>query len=146
MTSSIDKKSDAESRLFSGELWSKFCDDLKAAGDDVLSLVTEDPLDAVEGYRLLTRLLRGALEERLQALQIRRRVLRAAIAFERDSALFADDERNRRLVRSEAPAVSVATPRPSERGNATGIEVGAGNPAPPPADPGASRNPGPPWA
>ncbi len=50
----------------SGELWSKFCDDLKAAGDDVLRLDTEDPLDAVEGYRLLTRLLRGALEERLE--------------------------------------------------------------------------------
>ncbi len=66
MTSSIDKKSDAQSRLFSGELWSKFCDDLKAAGDDVLRLDTEEPLDAVEGYRLLTRLLRGALEERLE--------------------------------------------------------------------------------
>lgn len=66
MASTNEKASDAQSRLFSGELWAKFCDDLKAAGDDVLGLNTEDPLDAVEGYRLLTRLLRGALEERLE--------------------------------------------------------------------------------
>jgi len=57
---------DAESRLFSGELWAKFCDDLKAAGDDILRPGIEEPLDAIEGYRMLTRLLRGALEERLE--------------------------------------------------------------------------------
>jgi hypothetical protein len=66
MKSTKPNNDEAVSRLFSGQLWSKFCDDLKAAGDDVLRLDTEDPLDAVEGYRLLTRLLRGALEERLE--------------------------------------------------------------------------------
>jgi hypothetical protein len=66
MTSNIERRAVAESRLMSGELWSKFCDDLKAAGNDVLRPGIEDPLDAVEGYRLLTRLLRGALEERLE--------------------------------------------------------------------------------
>jgi hypothetical protein len=50
----------------SGELWSKFCDDLKAAGNDILRPGLEEPLDAIEGYRMLTRLLRGALEERLE--------------------------------------------------------------------------------
>jgi hypothetical protein len=66
MTSNSERRAVAESRLMSGELWSKFCDDLKAAGNDVLRPGIEDPLDAVEGYRLLTRLLRGALEERLE--------------------------------------------------------------------------------
>lgn len=66
MKPSHKNSGDAVNRLLSGELWSKFCDDLKAAGDDMLALNTDDPLDAVEGYRLLTRLLRGALEERLE--------------------------------------------------------------------------------
>lgn len=50
----------------SGELWAQFCDLLKAAGDEVLRPGVNDPLDVAEGYRMLTRLLRGALEGRLE--------------------------------------------------------------------------------
>jgi hypothetical protein len=66
MTSINDTTDDAVSRLLSGELWSSFCDDLKAAGDDILRPGLNDPLDVAEGFRMLTRLLRGALEDRLE--------------------------------------------------------------------------------
>jgi hypothetical protein len=66
MSATEHTASEANARLFSGELWSKFCDDLKAAGDDILRPGIVEPLDAIEGYRMLTRLLRGALEERLE--------------------------------------------------------------------------------
>jgi hypothetical protein len=66
MSATNNQADDAVSRLFSGELWNKFCDDLKAAGAEVLRPDVVEPLDAIEGYRMLTRLLRGALEERLE--------------------------------------------------------------------------------
>ena len=66
MTSINDTTDDAVSRLLSGEIWRSFCDDLKAAGDDVLRPGVNDPLDVAEGFRMLTRLLRGTLEERLE--------------------------------------------------------------------------------
>ncbi len=56
----------AEDRLLSGEIWSTFCDLLRDAGDEILRPGMGDPLDVAEGYRMLTRLLRGALEGSLE--------------------------------------------------------------------------------
>lgn len=58
--------SDATERVVSGEAWAEFCDALKDAGDEVLRPGMTDPLDIAEGYRMLTRLLRGTLENRLE--------------------------------------------------------------------------------
>ncbi len=58
--------SDAIDRMVSGETWAEFCDALKAAGEEVLRPGVTDPLDIAEGYRMLTRLLRGDLENRLE--------------------------------------------------------------------------------
>lgn len=58
--------SDATERVVSGEAWAEFCDALKAAGEDILRPGVTDPLDIAEGYRMLTRLLRGDLEGRLE--------------------------------------------------------------------------------
>ncbi len=61
----------------------------------------------------------GALEQRLQALQDRRRLIRAAGAFSSDALLFAEDERTRRIVRpTVSAAAGVASPRnaPGESG------------------------------
>ena len=57
---------DVEQKVVSGESWSEFCDALKAAGDEVLRDGLHDPLDVTEGFRMLTRLLRGSLESRLE--------------------------------------------------------------------------------
>ena len=57
---------DALTKVVSGEAWAEFCDALKAAGDEVLRPGLDDPLDITEGYRMLTRLLRGSLESRLE--------------------------------------------------------------------------------
>jgi hypothetical protein len=47
-----------------GDVWSKFCRELEAVGQLVLAGSSEaDPLDRAEGYRALTRLLRGGLEQ-----------------------------------------------------------------------------------
>jgi len=44
--------------------WAEFCERLKTAGDWILDpACPDDPLDRAEGFRLLTRLLRGALEQ-----------------------------------------------------------------------------------
>jgi len=53
-------------KVVSGQAWGEFCDALKAAGEEVLRPGIDDPLDIAEGYRMLTRLLRGALESRLE--------------------------------------------------------------------------------
>jgi hypothetical protein len=58
--------SDATDKVVSGEAWAEFCDALKAAGEEVLRPGVTDPLDIAEGYRMLTRLLRGDLEGRLE--------------------------------------------------------------------------------
>jgi hypothetical protein len=57
---------DETAKVISGEAWAEFCDLLKAAGDEVLRPGMTDPLDIAEGYRMLTRLLRGSLEGRLE--------------------------------------------------------------------------------
>lgn len=52
-----------EQRIASGKAWSEFCDDLKAAGNVILSSGTpDDPLNRAEGLRYLTRLTRAGLE------------------------------------------------------------------------------------
>src|SRR5579864_2623229 len=56
----------ATARLMSGELWRTFCDQLKVAGDEILRPGLTDPLDVAEGLRMVTRLLRGALEGNLE--------------------------------------------------------------------------------
>src|SRR6188768_37667 len=59
----VDKPDDAERRVMDGTTWAEFCDGLKAAGAVVLDAAAPaTPLDRAEGFRYLTRLLRGALE------------------------------------------------------------------------------------
>ena len=49
--------------LESGDAWAEFCDALKAAGADLhREKAMRSPLDAAEGYRFMTRMLRSALE------------------------------------------------------------------------------------
>jgi hypothetical protein len=57
---------DVLAKVTSGAAWAEFCDALKAVGDEVLRPGLDDPLDITEGYRMLTRLLRGSLESRLE--------------------------------------------------------------------------------
>jgi hypothetical protein len=50
-----------------GTAWREFCDLLADAGEAVLAEGNPtDPLDRAEGFRMLTRLLRGALENKLE--------------------------------------------------------------------------------
>ena len=52
-----------ERRIATGKAWSEFCDDLKTAGQVILSPGTPgDPLNKAEGLRYLTRLTRAGLE------------------------------------------------------------------------------------
>ena len=54
-------------KVVDGTAWREFCDLLAEAGDVVLAEASpDDPLDRAEGFRLLTRLLRGALENHLE--------------------------------------------------------------------------------
>ena len=54
-------------KVVDGTAWREFCDLLAAAGETVLAEGNPDsPLDRAEGYRMLTRLLRGALEGTLE--------------------------------------------------------------------------------
>ena len=60
-------KSNAEQRVLDGTAWNQFCDTLKAAG----SIVSEEgsptsAFDRAEGYRYLSRLVRGGLETFLE--------------------------------------------------------------------------------
>jgi hypothetical protein len=57
---------EATTRLMTGEIWATFCDLLRQAGDEIRRPGLDDPLDVAEGYRLLTRLLRGSLESVLE--------------------------------------------------------------------------------
>jgi len=58
---------DPVERVVSGQAWRDFCELLQAAGDAVLAERNpKDPLDVAEGYRMLTRLLRGQFESRLE--------------------------------------------------------------------------------
>ncbi len=53
--------------LASGQLWEEFCDQLKAAGREILAEGTpDDLLTRAEGFRYLTRLLRLSLEKNIE--------------------------------------------------------------------------------
>lgn len=55
--------SEAEQRVVDGTLWEEFCDALKDAGKILHSdKAPQDPFNQAEGYRYLSRLLRGGLE------------------------------------------------------------------------------------
>jgi hypothetical protein len=54
-------------KVVDGTAWREFCDLLAEAGDAILAEGNPtDPLDRTEGFRMLTRLLRGALENNLE--------------------------------------------------------------------------------
>ena len=58
---------DVTKRVVDGTAWREFCDLLADAGEVVLAEDNPDsPLDRAEGFRMLTRLLRGALESQLE--------------------------------------------------------------------------------
>lgn len=57
----------SEQRIVDGAAWAEFCDALKEAGKIVRSeKAPQDPFTQAEGYRYLTRLLRGGLESFLE--------------------------------------------------------------------------------
>jgi hypothetical protein len=54
-------------KVVDGTAWREFCDLLAEAGASVLAEANpDDPLDRAEGFRMLTRLLRGALESHME--------------------------------------------------------------------------------
>ncbi len=54
-------------KVVDGTAWHEFCDMLADAGQAILAEGNpDDPLDRAEGFRMLTRLLRGALETKLE--------------------------------------------------------------------------------
>ena len=58
---------DVTQKVVDGTAWREFCDLLADAGQVVLAEGNpDDPMDRAEGFRLLTRLLRGALESKLE--------------------------------------------------------------------------------
>ncbi|MEH6571398.1 MAG: hypothetical protein V7709_20110, partial [Halioglobus sp.] len=58
---------EAEQRIVDGSAWNDFCDALKEAGSIVQSeQAPKDAFNQAEGYRYLTRLLRGGLESFLE--------------------------------------------------------------------------------
>jgi hypothetical protein len=62
-----ESREDAVAKVVDGSSWKEFCQLLEKAGEAVLAAGNpDDPLDRAEGFRMLTRLLRGALESRLE--------------------------------------------------------------------------------
>ncbi len=54
-------------KVVDGTAWREFCELLADAGSTILAEGNpDDPLDRAEGFRMLTRLLRGALESKLE--------------------------------------------------------------------------------
>lgn len=54
-------------KVVDGTAWREFCDLIADAGEVILDAGNPaDPLDRAEGFRMLTRLLRGALENKLE--------------------------------------------------------------------------------
>lgn len=76
----------------------------EGASADELRELADEASDNVERVRAQL----SALEARLSALNARKLMLRAANAFDTDTSLFAEDERNRQLARAERPAVAEA--------------------------------------
>lgn len=63
----MSEKKSAEQRIVDGTTWDEFCDALKAAGQVLKSeKAPQDAFNQAEGYRYLTRLLRGGLESFLE--------------------------------------------------------------------------------
>ena len=57
----------AEQKVLDGSVWDEFCDSLKTAGHIIRSeKAPQDAFNQAEGYRYLTRLLRGGLESFLE--------------------------------------------------------------------------------
>lgn len=91
----------------------------ETASPDELRELADETRDHAE--QVQSRL--AMLAERLTDLRERQRLVQAATAFSRDDALFAQDERNRQLVRRE-DGVPAATPtRRPEQGDATDDDV-----------------------
>jgi len=60
-------ESEAVQKVVSGEAWREFCHLMAEAGEAVMAEGNpDDPLDRAEGFRMLTRLMRGALESNLE--------------------------------------------------------------------------------
>jgi len=62
----MSDQEEAVARVVEGHAWAEFCDKLKAAGDLVLSR-SESDLDRTEGFRFLSRLVRGGLSSFVEA-------------------------------------------------------------------------------
>jgi hypothetical protein len=62
----VSDPSELNRKVVSGEAWHEFCDALKVAGDLVQER-SESDLDRAEGYRFLTRLVRGGLHSFMEA-------------------------------------------------------------------------------
>jgi hypothetical protein len=62
----VTEASEPRDKVLSGVAWHEFCDALKAAGDLVQERSGSD-LDRAEGYRFLTRLIRGGLHSFMEA-------------------------------------------------------------------------------
>jgi len=59
--------SEAAKRVVSGEAWAEWCDSLKASAASLTTTgCPTDPLNQAEGYRYLTRLVRGSLESMME--------------------------------------------------------------------------------
>jgi hypothetical protein len=57
-------------KVVDGRAWREFCDLLADAGESILANGNPiDPFDRAEGFRMLTRLMRGALESNLEQTQ-----------------------------------------------------------------------------
>jgi hypothetical protein len=64
----MSAESESIQRIMDGRSWEEFCDALKAAGSVVLSEgAPDDPFNRAEGFRYLSRLVRGALETFVEA-------------------------------------------------------------------------------
>lgn len=77
----------------------------QGAGPDELRELADEAQDTAERVRRQLE----QVEARLEALRDRRRLMRAAVAFRRDEALFAESERNRVVVRASEPGAGRAT-------------------------------------
>jgi hypothetical protein len=62
----LSEESELHQKVVSGEAWHDFCDSLKAAGD-LIQERSESDLDRAEGYRFLTRLIRGGLSSFMES-------------------------------------------------------------------------------